>query len=69
MIGHVEPPPHSAQDHQPGQDPEAPITVGTGVVDEGDGNERYDEVTAPAWISYAGETRRMTAAVKALGLL
>lgn len=31
-----------------GQDPEAPITVGSDVVDEGEGGERYHVVTAPA---------------------
>jgi ribonuclease PH len=51
-----------------GQDPEAEITVGTDVVEEG-GGERYHEVTAPAWTSYAGEARRMIAAVRAMGLL
>ena len=51
-----------------GQDPEAEITVGTDVVEEG-GGKRYYEATAPAWTSYAGEARRMIAAVRAMGLL
>lgn len=52
-----------------GQDPEAEITVGTDVVDEGDGGERYHEVMAPAWTSYAGEARRFITAARALGLM
>ena len=52
-----------------GQDPEAGITIGSEVVDEGDGGERYHEVTAPAWTTYASEARRMIAAVRAMGLL
>ncbi len=51
-----------------GQDPEAEITIGSDVVDEGDGAERYHEVTAPAWTTYASEARRMIAAVRAMGL-
>ena len=52
-----------------GQDPEASITVGIDEVENGDGGEHYHKVTAPAWTSYAGEARRMIAAVRAMGLL
>ena len=52
-----------------GQDPRPTSRLGRAVVDEGDGGERYHEVTAPAWTTYAGEARRMIAAVKAMGLL
>ena len=52
-----------------GQDPEADITIGSEVVDEGDGGERYHEVTAPAWTTYASEARRLVAAMIALGVI
>ncbi len=50
-----------------GQDPEANITIGSEVVDVGDGGERYHEVTAPAWTMYASEARRIIAAMRAMG--
>ncbi len=52
-----------------GSDPEAPIAVGADVVDEGGGVERYHEVTAPSWTTYAGEARRTIAAVRVMGLV
>ena len=52
-----------------GHDPEAEITIGTDVVDEGDGGVRCYEVTVSTWTSYVGEARRMIAAVRAMGLL
>ena len=52
-----------------GQDPDSDITIGSEVVDEGDGGERYHEVTAPAWTTYASEARRVIAAARAMGLL
>lgn len=33
------------------------------------GAERYTDVIAPAWTSYAGEARRFIAAARAMGLL
>ncbi|MGI4765495.1 MAG: hypothetical protein ACRYGP_10620 [Janthinobacterium lividum] len=51
-----------------GLDPETEITVGADVVEEG-GGERYHEVTAPAWTTYADEARRMIAAVRAMVLV
>ena len=49
-----------------GQDPEAESTVGVGEAEDG---RSYQQVTAPAWTTYADEARRMIAAVKAMGLL
>ena len=43
--------------------------TGALVVHEGNGGERYYEVTAPAWTSYAGEARRFIAAARALELM
>lgn len=51
-----------------GNDPEEMVYVAGGAV-EVDGTDYHREATAPAWTTYAGEARRIIAAMVALDLL
>ena len=50
-----------------GHDPETSIEVGGEMIDLGDGATWHREAEVPAWTSYAGEARRIIAAMVALG--
>jgi hypothetical protein len=48
--------------------PQPHCEVRSGLVEEA-GGERYTDVVAPAWTTYAGEARRIIAAARAMGLV
>ncbi len=51
-----------------GHDPEEHIYVGSENI-ERDGDDHYRETMGAAWTTYAGEARRIIAAMVALGLI
>ena len=52
-----------------GRDPEGLVSSHNNVEVGLGGTELHREIVLPAWTFYAGEARRMIAAVRAMGLL
>ncbi len=52
-----------------GKDPDKVVRTGTEDVEMDPGFSYDRDIEAPAWTTYAGQTRRFIAAARALGLL